>query len=573
MNGDMMLRLNKIIALRILLILATAILLANTIALSRDYQDSWILEGLGIPFAFFVVIFVLAFFFEKKASSWVVLAVLGRVVLLLVPNLKYVWFQGTAIDQFNQYFLANQVYVTGHISSAISLVYPSTPLLHLLFSIFSIVLKVQVEDSMKYLPVLFSSIYPLLTYLIVKRIRFLDGTAIKCVLFISSFPLAMEEYLVTGSMFGTLLALLILVTIVIILEKNDRRLWIIWTILAFALVTAHSVTSTILVALLLGVVVLERIRFFHLKPRLRPSIAITFAVISLAWLLFYAGVALNAIALQLYRAAFGGPTPPSESLPPTFWGLAQTDVFAAAKTFILYFGADAVFLVVSLVGLAIVIVRRPKLDGSSKFLFLVGGLILMIIPMGVLIRVGAARDLHFARLLYPVFFGIVIFYLGRIRSWIRPILLLFLVILAIVELYGCQPLMPSASILYSDVPEGVPLGNMNQVNTIYQRQVCIFASDFVVGRIACDSETENQILGLAGYNYSQSHIIGYYPLDKTELPQEYDFFIIHIPGKGGTLGESADIRTPSQILDIVSNSTIIYTNGESFVLANSISSP
>ena len=34
--------------------------------MNRDYQDSWILEGLEIPFVLFVVTFVFAFYLEKS---------------------------------------------------------------------------------------------------------------------------------------------------------------------------------------------------------------------------------------------------------------------------------------------------------------------------------------------------------------------------------------------------------------------------------------------------------------------------------------------------------------------------
>jgi hypothetical protein len=54
--------------MRLLLITTIAVLLCNAAAISRDYQDSWILEGLEIPFLLFVVAFALTFFSEKKES-------------------------------------------------------------------------------------------------------------------------------------------------------------------------------------------------------------------------------------------------------------------------------------------------------------------------------------------------------------------------------------------------------------------------------------------------------------------------------------------------------------------------
>ena len=54
--------------LKLFLVIAIVVLIGNTLAISRDYQDSWVLEGLEIPFALFVITYVAAFFSEKRTS-------------------------------------------------------------------------------------------------------------------------------------------------------------------------------------------------------------------------------------------------------------------------------------------------------------------------------------------------------------------------------------------------------------------------------------------------------------------------------------------------------------------------
>ena len=82
-------RLNRSSILKIVLFIVILVLVGNAVAVSRDYQDSWVLEGLEIPFVLFVAIYALAFFSEKKIPSMVFLAVIGRLIFLLIPNLKY----------------------------------------------------------------------------------------------------------------------------------------------------------------------------------------------------------------------------------------------------------------------------------------------------------------------------------------------------------------------------------------------------------------------------------------------------------------------------------------------------
>jgi len=553
------------------------VLLGNAVAISRDYQDSWILEGLEIPFTLFVITYAVAFFSERRTTWMVILAIIGRTVFLLIPNLKYVWFQGPYIDQQVQYALANHVYKEGYISTASALHfshYTAAPLTHLLFSIFSMILNIPLVDSMKYLPVLFSPMYPLLTSIVVKKTGFSQKTAIfKFALFISSVPFTTEQYIVTGTLFGILLAFLILSNLVSIFQKNDRHYWLLCIIFIFALAVAHSVTSVILTSFLLVIMALQRISYFKPKLYLRASTVIAAASICAAWLMFPASSTLQEISGQIFVAVLTGTTPKSEYVPSTFFELVHADMLAAIKTFLVYYGADVFLLLLTLIGLVILWRIRKQSNDAAKFFFLFGGLALVLMLIAVPMKLGATRILHFERLLFPFFSGMAVFYITKKRLWIRPIAFSLMMLLAIFELYGCQPLIPSANILYPDLPISEPVGYINQVNSIYQRHAIKFVYNHVVGRIASDSITRNQIIGLTDTNFSTTHLIYYYPLDNGQPKQEYDFLVIHIPGKSGILEEKANIRTPSLILETIHNSSIVYTNGESYILVNSYIKP
>jgi hypothetical protein len=553
-----------------MLILAIIALLGSAAGFRRDYQDTWILEGLEIPFLLFVMMYAIAFFSERNTSWMVALAVLVRSVFLLIPNLKYIWFQGVYSDQHGQYALATYVHNEGHISAPLTSVYTSTPLFHLLISIFSSVLGIEVVDSMKYLPVLFSSIYPLLTFIIVKKMGFPEGGGIlKYALFISSVPFSFEQYVVTGGLFGVLLVFIILFSLIAILQKKDRRYWLVCIILTFALAAAHSVTSTILTVLLLAIMGLKKVSYFRPRLHLRTLVTLMVALISVAWLMFAAHRALEAISRSIFLAVSSGRTPPSESLPPTFFELARVDIFAAARTFLVFYGADLFLLFLTFIGLIILLKKRKTSNDVTNFLLVFGVSAFLVMLVGVLLKLGATRTLGFERLLFPILCGITVLYIPSKKSWIRPIVFSLIIILAIPELYACQPLIPSANILYKDLDPSVPIGYVNQVNSIYQRQVVNFAGEHIVGRITSDSITRNQMLSLLGVDFLENHLVNYYPLDTRRPKLKYDFFIIHIPGKSGILEEQAKFRTPSLILGAVCNSSIVYTNGESYIITES----
>lgn len=565
---------------KLLLVAAIAILIISALANFRDYQDSWVLEGIEVPFALFVIVYVTAFFLEKKTSWMIVLAIIARIVFLIIPNLKYSWLQGTALDQQLQYALSNNVLRTGHISTESAYgaaAYTSTPLTHLSFSVFSIVLNIPVVDAMKYLPVLWSPLVPLLTFVIVDKMEFARKTpVVKCALFFSSIPFTTEQYLVTGSLLGSVLALLILSSLVLILRKNDRRYWLVCTIFVIALAAAHAVTTVILSASMLAILMLQGVPYFQLKSRFRATAILAIVSINVAWIMYQASYALNVIAHLVFFGVPSGVTPESERIPSTFFEELRVSPLSAIKSFSVLYGADAFLLILTLVSLIILLKTQKGPNDILRFTCLLGWLFLSLIVVGALVGVGGPRVLFFAELLFPIFGGILVSWISgslRARKWIRSaittLIILSVILLATIELYSCQPLVPPANIVYPGLPSNVPIGYVGQVNSIYQRQAVFFAENHVKGLIASDSTTSDQIIGLTGLNWSAEHLVEYYPIDKSQPGQMYDYFLIHLPGKSGILSELAPVRVPSQMLDTIYNSSIVYTNGESYMLSAS----
>ncbi|MCW4024181.1 MAG: hypothetical protein NWF01_04005 [Candidatus Bathyarchaeota archaeon] len=561
----------KIVLSRLFFIASIVLLLAVALLLRRDYQDGWILEGLEIPFALFISSMLLSFYYEKNELRLVLIAVVSAVVFVLIPNFKYVWFQGVYLDQNVQYNLANTVLDTGRIApltATVSVDYTSSPLFHLLFSVFSIFLNVHVETAMKYVPSLLVPLYPLLTFCIVKKLHFFNNPSIlKYALLVSCVPISMISYEVVGTTFGLVLSFVVLYLLVNLIQKSDRRYWILSVFFVVALATAHAVSSIILSMILLAILVLKLLPFLRIKPAIKIPVILTVVCVNFAWLMF-PGISNLIDAIKSFVSGVPtGTTPSSERIPSTFYSLLDVNVFEAAKTFAAYYGYDLFLLLLVSLSLLIVFVKRKKINRVESFFMLIVGIVFFLLFIGVFFSFGGTRALAFGRLLAPFFAGGLIFFVSKKVRLLVPVILSVMLLLSAAQAFGCQPLISSANTLYPDIPSNVPLGYVNVVNSVYQRQVVHFACDHIItGRIASDDVSYYQMLGVADYNFRLLHVIRYYPLDPRADPEGYSFFIIHFQGKAGVFDEQAQYRTPAIINQAIGNNSVIYTNGESHIL-------
>jgi hypothetical protein len=436
---------------------------------------------------------------------------------------------------------------------------------------FSIVLNVQVVDSMKYLPVLLSPIYPLGTYVIVKNLKFSNSQSImKYALFISSIPISIENYIVTGSQFGVLLAFFALTGLSMLVRRNDRRYLLVFVLSVFGLAVAHSPSSFLLTIFLLTALAIQRIPLSQMMSSLRVPVILAVTSICTTWLMFPARYTFETIVrLGFLRVQGEG----AESVPPRFLELARVNMLGAFNTLLATDGAEIFLLLLASTGLIILLRTWKHLEKTSRSFLVVGATVFLFIPLGGLLSIGVFRIVFFASTLFPIFASILfVEYEGkramRLRKVVLPSIVLLILLSAALGLYGCQPLIPSASILLKDLPVDQPLGYVTSVNSIYQRQMIEFAQNNVAGQIACDSATGDQITGLTDLNFSANHLTYYYPLDKKQPAKDYSYFLIHVPGIAGPFSNSAETRTRDMILTVINNSSNIYTNGESYILLN-----
>lgn len=591
--------------LRIILVIAMIALIGATIAVARDYQDSWILEGLEIPFIIFIAAYVMYFFAEDKMSWVIAFAVIVRLVILLIPNLKYFWFQGTEYDQFyvfNLYKYTNNVGFIPSISSRPDMLY--LPMSSIWLTMISTLTALPQLTVFKYFPLAFWLPFPPFIYLIMKKLGVSNRT-VKYSLFVSSIPIERSiSYIVTGSLFGCSLFVFVLLCFISLLKSNKRSYLIITLIAASELVFIHSYSSIILMLGLVMTYILcktsyaietytyilskihvmrnsARVHIHRISASLEPAFLFMIIFLIVFQAFYVTHVAGNLLTVSeritaqwisgiLGFSPKGEPFTYLEQLP----SLLSLSLPNMLRIVLVWYGADLFLLFLTLLGI-ITIMRKSYL---SKHLFLVTTFFVsiwlfycaqLIITLGKSGLIEYVRIFRYSLALSPIFIGILLSHFKNKK--IISLILIAVVMLGTVQLYGYQPLLPIASAVRPNLPSNEYIIYVGMVNSAYQRAMINFAQERIhVGKIACDTITHNQILGLTDYNFSKSHLTEYYPfsilIDNRITEQKFDYFLIHLPGKSGNLAVKPEIGTREFIIEATYNSSVLYSNGESYVL-------
>jgi len=558
--------------LQSLLIVEIFLILSSGYSNSIDYQDEWILKGLEIPFAFFMITYAIYIHNENRIAWIVIFALICRSAILIIPNIKYNWFMGVAIDQHSHYRFTQDIFSEGFIPAGRT--YSEYPIMHLLFVVFSSVTKLTILNTFKYLPIFWWLIYPLLIYSIMKNLGLRENPSLKYALFISSIPVTpLISYSVCGILLGALLVIMVISQFTRILIRESGKDWIILLIYISALALAHLSSSIILTTVMLIIYLLKpRISSLKTLRILSFSSLSLIVIINLGWFLLKA-VDLSNKLLPQYM--IGAEATASESIPSRFFGL---DLVNAIRVILVSNGGDMILLLFSLIGIVVAIKKKNLFGSRLRFLIFYNIVLWSIMLVQFITGLGGKMYLRFIMLsliVSPIFSGISIYYFSgkkTNRSKASVLFLSLIMILATIELYTCQPFVPSASVVSKDLPSDEPITYVNEVNSAYQRYMIEHAERYIqVGLIACDTVTRNQIIGLTNYNFSLHHLAWYYPLSavlgQNSIEKEYDYFLIHFPGKSGAFQEKAEMRTRSLVLGALNNSNILYTNGESHILA------
>lgn len=560
--------------LKYVLIIETIIIFFNAATLSRDYQDSWILEGLELFFTIYMITYLLYFTSERKIIWLIIFALIIRFTILSIPNLKYQWFQGVAIDQHREYRLTLDIYDQGRIREGD--LYSGTPSMHLSFVIYSIITGLEIIHSFKYFPILYWFIFPIVIYILIKRIDSKNVSTHKYALFLSSIPVKPSiSYFVMGTLYGPLIIFLILHQLI---SRNIRNnfsstiTFFLYTILLSATHTYSSIAFTLLLIIIyLMWHIVKKIKFIDIDKNRLPisNFDLMFVIIiSFLWCIYMSNT-FSIVIKSIYKEIVHAQLTESFFYPRIF----ELGYLDSLKIILVYHGGDIFLIILTLMSIKIIYNKlRTKNSELMLYSLYMASLFLFFI-FGYIFDIGWQlydRTIRCFLVFTPIFSSISLQYIEKkTRNKLVPILLIgIFLVFSTIELYRCQLLVPSASSLSKDLPDDEPIVYVNAINTVYKRHMILHAERFFpYGKtIASDGTTEIQLIGLTNINFSKAHI-KYYPLSKEE-ELTFDFFLIHLPGKSGAFKEKAEFRTKSLISSYIYNSkyNIIYTNSEAYIL-------
>ena len=578
--------------LRLVILLEIIVLISTAMVISRDYQDSWVLEGLEIPFTLLMITNVLYFLVEDDIKWLILFATLIRFTIFVAPELKYGWYLGNAIDQHQQFRHARFVVDNGYVESGH--LYSETPIMHIFFSTFSMVTNVSLLDSFKYLPLVTYSLYPIIIYSLMKKIlpEHNNSSLIKWALLLISIPITPQaSFTVTGTVFGSLLALLTLSELLKAAKTNNRKHLLLFLFFSVVLTYSHYISSTLLMIGILMVFMINKI-FKIFKSNFISSKPIIFLIsLNLLWIMNQ--IYKPAVYGEILERILGSYVLGLIGRQPTTWSptgirprFFELNILNELRVLTVFYGGSLIVLFLAICGVLLAwkvgLLRKLKSEPLIFLSFYVVSL-LAFFPIQFLSTVGKASLLQFHRIfrytlaICPILVAFFIYYVNkrmRRAKYIIFTILLLTIALNTIETYGYRPLLPPSSSIAENLPSDEPINFLGWigVNSVYQRSMIQHIEKYASKeiQIASDAVTRTQIIGLRDYEFSDNQLTNYYPLvkylDEDIREQPYDIFLIHLPGKAGGLSEKAEIRTKELILETVQNSSVLYTNGESFIL-------
>jgi len=150
----------------------------------QSYQDSWMLEGLWLPFAILLMIYLLNVSLSSNLQYVAILSTAITFLLYAVPALKYTLIYDSTIDNAVHMSLMRLIATTGQVDPSSS--YAATPGFHILIAILAELSSLPVEAWTKVIPAFVGSLTPLAFYILCKRVL-MPATMAKITIILAGF--------------------------------------------------------------------------------------------------------------------------------------------------------------------------------------------------------------------------------------------------------------------------------------------------------------------------------------------------------------------------------------------------
>jgi len=560
-------------------VLSAFILVLSATFSQREFQDSWVLEGLFIQTLLLCLTFLIVVVNVRSSTKLVLLIASFLVLLSAVPNLKYVQIYG-AYDSIAHYGYANRIISSGHVpeSGFYAKEYSGTPGMHILLVTIALITGSSTTLAIKLFLVVISSMSPFIVYFVTKGAFNEDTRSFILLALCFSLPLFSSLW---GSSFG-LTMYFIFISVFLrqtLASQSLGQFNLILMVIGMSLIISHGVTSVFLSLLMFGTIftlkISELVRKTNITIIISRYLYISFflGVSLLAWWVFQArNLFYNFLVGMLKSLFIERSTIP---VPSKFYELLPSEQLALIYV---RFYDIFVILALSLVGLIFYVATfRKQYSKKTRTLYL--QIFCMLVATAVIafpffLKLRSytfERFINYSKLLAPFFIGLGLYGLFRylrvhmkrpvVRNLSFTLLLFILLVPLLPAKFTCQPLLPRNN-------QNEYIVDYGSVNTVYQMRMIQFAeSHYVNGsKIASDIVTSWQIFGLTNTSFSSGYS-WHNPLYENNT--ESDMILLHYSGISGPLNEKVEYRTRAKLNEFKFKfgNNIVYDNGESFVIA------
>jgi hypothetical protein len=590
---------NQKIGMRVLDQVATAVFILVSLwafllalRLNVSYQDRWILEGLELPTAALILMYIFNLLISRDLRKDALLSAVMGSLLFVLPAMKYAYIYISTLDASVHFSLMRSLATTGFPEQNY---YQFTPGMHILIGSLAQLSGLDVSVWARLLPGLLGGLVPLSFYMLVKRLQFTYLLA-KAIVAVSvlSIPLM---FIPLGTSYAAVIIMPLLVFLILAViqqEKSSDRVvfGVVAIILMLALMMWHSISSLLVPLVLAGAGTLAFLVSSFLAKRTwnvgwLQSISKNFMMFG------YGGVGLTLLYwfayaddlwthlienLQLLGAVIAFGSPSGGVLIPERTGILNFGELVTV--FLFYHARDAVLIglaVIAVISVTLHLKARKQISRPIELTYLFSIIYLvffLIITATFAVRFatyGYQRILIYILMVSPVLSGFGLWITVKFMREKLPSLPTHLILSAILlaafvisglQFYPYQPIAPKYAGIDSD--GSTPLLWYHQVNTDYQRYLLDFAYYQMPG---------NTYLYTDYIKFQQARLfIG------TDARQRFrhgpwgnfqrSYVLMHMPGEAGAYSEQAEHRTPEMIAGLrqEERTSVVYDNGEGFIL-------
>jgi hypothetical protein len=554
----------------------------------RNYQDSWILEGVFWPFVGFIAVLLIVLEMEMD-NRWVALLCTGTVlVILLVPGLKYKQPYSETVDAVIHLQLVNSLMATGR---TVANTYQATAGMHSWLASLGLTSGLSATDVIKLGFPLLGAILPLLMYWLCRRNQMPPELTrqVICLSCLATFP----YFLITGTGFTMIPAVFFLGVLFarefLSTSVSEKMVYTLLALIALVQLTLwHSTTPLLLVLILLGAAFTPVLVWLVTGRKTKTEINTHFlrlGLLAAVLVLGYHSIQLDPIfrieISNLYQL-LESERDLTAAVPASFF---QIPLIEKIQVFLVMFGRDAVLVILSILGFWVIWSQRARLGRSLYFyvyLSVVFAIFLLAFPVS-LIGIDFRRLMWLPLTLSPFFAGFFLWWWrGKlVRKGLLPprllrvlgiLLIVSIIGISILEFYVYQPLVPKSRSLTPETPDEYVVW-LHQVNTAYQQRMISFAETFSGPEMRFDIDIlgNRQFVRYYGGIMNRDLFLPLHPMYGWNDPDANTterLFLLHWPGKAGGYGEKLQYRTVEFLSNLRDSMDwdLIYDNGESFVL-------